>query len=153
LIVRGRGTSGRPWKRDGIYGDGNQWNLIQDANAGIDPNNLQIGQQLQIPFGVQYTVQSGDTLANIAQRVYGNGNQWALIQNANPGIDPNNLQVGQQLLIQFGQQYIVRSGDTLVKIAEKIYGNGNQWAVIQNANAAIDPNNLQMGQQLQIPAT
>ena len=93
-------------------GNGNKWPLIQDANPDIDPvNNLQIGQQLQIPFGLQYTIQSGDTLVNIAERVYGNGSRFTLIQNANPGIDPNNLQVGQQLLIQFGQQYAVQSGE------------------------------------------
>jgi len=135
-----------------VYNNSSWWPLIQDANPGINPNNLQIGQLLQIPFGLQYTVQSGDTLAGIAQRFYGDSSQWTLIQNANPGINPNNLQIGQLLLILFGQQYTVQSGDTLVKIAEQFYGNGSQWTLIQNANPGINPNNLQVGQQLQIPA-
>jgi chitinase len=136
-----------------FYNNSSWWPLIQDANPGINPNNLQIDQLLQIPFGLQYTVQSGDTLASIAQRFYGDSSQWTLIQNANPGINPNNLQIGQQLLIQFGQQYTVQSGDTLVKIAEQFYGNGSQWTLIQNANPGINPNNLQVSQQLQIPAS
>jgi nucleoid-associated protein YgaU/chitinase len=135
-----------------VYNNSSWWPLIQDANPGINPNNLQIGQLLQIPFGLQYTVQSGDTLASIAQRFYGDSSQWTLIQNANPGINPNNLQIGQLLLIQFAQQYTVQSADTLVKIAEQFYGNGSQWTLIQNANPGINPNNLQVGQQLQIPA-
>jgi nucleoid-associated protein YgaU len=135
-----------------LYGNSSEWTLIVDANPGINPNDLLIGQQLQIPFGLQYTVQSGDTLANIAQTFYGDSNQWTLIQNANPTVDPTKLQVGQQLLIQFGQQYAVQSGDTLIRLAEQFYGNGNQSTVIQSANPTVDPNNIPIGQQLTIPA-
>jgi LysM repeat protein len=49
--------------------------------------------------------------------------------------------------------YTVQSGDTLFRIAEKFYGDGNQWTRILDANPGIDPNNLQIGQQLQIPST
>jgi nucleoid-associated protein YgaU len=135
-----------------FYNNSSWWTLIQAANPGIDPNNLQIGQLLQIPLGLEYIVQSGDTLRSIAQKFYGDSTLWTLIQNANPGIDPNNLQIGHQLQIQFGQQYTVQSGDTLVKIAEQFYGNSSLWTLIRNANPGIDPNNLQVGQQLQIPA-
>jgi nucleoid-associated protein YgaU len=135
-----------------IYNNNNWWPLIQDANPGIDLNNLQIGQQLQIPFGLEYTVRAGDTLRTIAQQFYGDSSLWTLILNANPGINPNDLQVGQQLQIQFGQQHSVQSGDTLDMIAERFYGKRSLSTLIQNANPGIDWNNLQVGQQLQIPA-
>jgi nucleoid-associated protein YgaU len=135
-----------------IYNNSNWWPLIQDANPGVDPNNLQIDQQLQIPFGLEYTIRSGDTLRSIAQQCYGDSSLWTLILNANPGINPDDLQVGLQLKIQFGQRYPVRSGDTLDKIAERFYGKRSLSTLIQNANAGIDPNNLQVGQELQIPA-
>jgi 5'-nucleotidase len=45
------------------------------------------------------TVKAGDTLYKIAQEVYHDGNQWQKIAQANPGIDPNNLQPGQKLQI------------------------------------------------------
>lgn len=51
------------------------------------------------PPSNSYTVQSEDTLFIIAERFYGDGNQWTRIRDANPGIDPNNLQIGQQLNI------------------------------------------------------
>ena len=47
-----------------------------------------------------YTVQSGDTLFDIAQAYYGDGNQWQKIAQAN-GIDVNNpiIVVGTKLNI------------------------------------------------------
>jgi nucleoid-associated protein YgaU len=48
-----------------------------------------------------YTVQSGDTLAKIAQTVYGDGARWKEIFEANRDqiSDPDTIQVGQELTI------------------------------------------------------
>ena len=49
-----------------------------------------------------YTVQSGDTLFLIAQKVYGDGNLWQQIYEANRGVignDPSQIQVGTVLVI------------------------------------------------------
>lgn len=49
-----------------------------------------------------YTVQSGDTLFIIAQKVYRDGNFWRQIYEANRaliGNDPNQIQVGMKLVI------------------------------------------------------
>jgi nucleoid-associated protein YgaU len=50
--------------------------------------------------GNPYTVQSGDTLFDIAQAYYGDGNQWQKIAQAD-GIDVNNpiIVVGAKLTI------------------------------------------------------
>ena len=50
--------------------------------------------------------------------------------------------------------YVVKSGDCLWSIAQKAYGTGRQWQVIYNANKATikDPNSLNVGQVLVIPA-
>jgi len=84
---------------------------IEAANPGIDPNDLQIGQQIYIPVlggtgtpvpGQEYTIQPGDTLYNIATAAYGAANAdqgVTAIEAANPGIDPNDLQIGQQIYI------------------------------------------------------
>ncbi len=99
-----------------------------------------------------HTIQSGDTLFKIALKYYDNGNQSNLIQNANPGLDPSNLKIGQQLQIPFGQ-YTVRPGDTLVKIAERLHNDANKSTLIQSLNPGIDPTYLEIGQQLQICPT
>ena len=52
--------------------------------------------------GQEYTIQPGDTLYSIATAAYGAGNAdagVASIEAANPGIDPNDLQVGQEIMI------------------------------------------------------
>jgi hypothetical protein len=52
--------------------------------------------------GQEYTIQPGDTLYNIATAAYGAANAdqgVTAIEAANPGIDPNNLQIGQQIYI------------------------------------------------------
>jgi len=48
--------------------------------------------------GVQtYTIQSGDTLESIAQRM---GTTVARLEQLNPGVDPTALQVGETIRVQ-----------------------------------------------------
>jgi len=137
---------------------------IMNANPGIDPNNLQIGRIICIPGagpmpscpnGFLYTIRSGDTLFALGQRF--NVSVQAII-NANPGIDPNNLQVGRIICIPTmgmptpscpnGFLYTIRSGDTLFALSQRF--NVSVQAII-NANPGINPNNLQIGQVICIP--
>jgi len=49
--------------------------------------------------------------------------------------------------------YEVKSGDSLSKIAKRVYGDGNAWQAIFDANTDIlkDPNKIYPGQKLKIP--
>ena len=138
---------------------------IINANPGIDPNFLQVGQVICIPRpipptppcpnGFLYTIMAGDTLFSLAQRF--NVTVQAII-NANPGIDPNRLQIGQVICIPRpmpptppcpnGFLYTIRPGDTLFSIAQRF--NVTVQAII-NVNPGIDPNRLQIGQVICIP--
>lgn len=53
-----------------------------------------------------------------------------------------------------GQTYTVKSGDTLSKISKELYGDSNEYMSIFYANRdkLKDPDNIQVGQQLTIPA-
>ena len=50
-------------------------------------------------------------------------------------------------------QYTVQEGDTLASIAEEHLGSADQWQVIARANDISDPNQLEVGQTLTIPAS
>jgi len=136
-------------------------NAILAANPGVDPNNLQIGQRVCIPgttpppppcTGFLYTVQQGDTFFLLSQRFHVPLN--AIIA-ANPGVDPNNLQVGQRVCIPqapapecSGFIYTVKAGDTLFNLARQF---GVTVKAIEEANPGIDPRNLAIGQKICIP--
>lgn len=47
--------------------------------------------------------------------------------------------------------YTVQSGDTLSKIAARVYGDGRKYPLIQKANAITDPSRIHVGQVLVIP--
>ncbi|HEX5943172.1 MAG TPA: LysM peptidoglycan-binding domain-containing protein [Anaerolineales bacterium] len=53
-----------------------------------------------------------------------------------------------------GQTYTVKSGDTLSKISKELYGDSNEYMSIFYANRdkLKDPDKIQVGQQLTIPA-
>jgi peptidoglycan endopeptidase LytF len=121
---------------DTIYAIARRYNVSVDAilgaNPGINPNALYIGQQLCIPIpvppptitcpGPTYTIRPGDTLYNIARIL---GFTVEALLAANPGLDPNSLQVGRILCLPTGGLvpcpggtiYRVRPGDTLAGIA------------------------------------
>jgi 5'-nucleotidase / UDP-sugar diphosphatase len=55
----------------------------------------------ETPIAAQRThsVARGDTLYGLARQYYGDGKQWQRIADANPGINPSALRVGQALVI------------------------------------------------------
>jgi nucleoid-associated protein YgaU len=51
------------------------------------------------PEPIRYTVEDSDTLTYIARQKYGDGKYWTKIRDANPGINPDHLLVGQVLIL------------------------------------------------------
>ena len=65
--------------------------------------NLSVDPSLAPPPPAEktYTVAAGDSLSKIAKQFYGNANEYMKIFDANKDklTDPNNIKVGQQLVI------------------------------------------------------
>ncbi len=74
---------------------------------------------------------------------------WDAIKQVNPACDDIDADIN----IAAGS-YTVQSGDTLSKIAKHIYGDANHYHAIFNANTdkLDDPDSIQVGQELTLPA-
>ncbi|MDK2821577.1 MAG: hypothetical protein PWP31_1542 [Clostridia bacterium] len=104
------------------------------------------------PGGTLYTIQPGDTLYALSQRF---GVSLDRLLAANPGIEPENLKVGQGICIpaQFakgcpGFTYRIKPGDTFYQLAHR-YGTSIKELI--EFNPGVNPNNLQIGQAICIP--
>lgn len=97
------------------------------------------------------TVQPGDTYFAISQRC---DISVGILEQMNPDVSPDNLQVGQTLQLTSdaqhaepmpGDRYQVQVGDTLYSIAEAM---GITVEALLATNPDIDPNALRIGQML-----
>lgn len=130
-----------------------------------DPDKIYAGNVLHITPGIRaanpsygngghtYSIQSGDTLSEIAQR---NGTTVSALMKANPLIsDPNKIYAGSTLNItpsgsvtssdngNNSGNYQIQSGDTLSGIARR---NGTTVRALLNSNRQItDPNKIRAG--------
>jgi len=91
-----------------------------------------------------YTIQQGDFLFAIAERLLGDGEKWKEIYELNKtilGPNPNFILPGTTIKIPSGsvdpnngnstnKSHTVQSGDSLFIIAEKHLGDGEKWKVI-----------------------
>ena len=147
-------------KGDSLYSIANKYGItvndLKDIN-NLTSNTLQIGQKLIIPIQKEqeeagiYTVKSGDTLYSIAKEYNTTISELMNLNN----LKTATLSIGQQLKLPGTKEeietneYIVKSGDTLYKIA-----NTYDLSVADLINANnLKSNTLQIGQKLIIPAT
>ncbi|MEH7345525.1 M14 family metallopeptidase [Bacillus sp. JJ1532] len=73
-------------------------NLLTDSNPSINPNSLNIGQDIQIPGfkAVPYKLKNGDTFWKLSQARHLSVDALLLM---NPKTNPNHLQAGETILI------------------------------------------------------
>ena len=105
-----------------------------------------------------YTVRFGDTLSQIALNWLGSADLYRTILNidGDPVPDPNQIDVGQFLLIPRLDNYItydVQSGDTLSALADGFLGKASlQTLILDQGGAPIaNPDSITVGQRLRIP--
>jgi len=163
---------------------------LEAANPNVSPSALQIGTQISIPSSSvptpapspqpqptpviptptptptpatgKYTIAPGDTLTSIAAKL---GTTVAALESANPGINPNDLQIGAQISTPVpnvspppqptpapapppSSTYIIVAGDTFTLIAAKF---NTTVAALEAANPNINPTTLQIGQVINLP--
>lgn len=124
------------------------------------------------PSAAAYTVADGDTLWSVAKRL---GVPADALAQANPGVDPRRLSIGQSLAVPAGGTLVATASSTSQPVAAPTFqsaaatGHGhivaegdNYWSVARRydvsvaaltaANPGVDPTRLRIGQELAIPA-
>jgi len=154
-------------------------NAADDPDTPANAQPAEPASKPRRPATTEYTIQSGDTFSSIAKQLYGDEKKWTAIAQANPLVDPARLKVGQTIRLPDLEAYakqrdeqleaikqavskpaggeaktvVVQPGDTLSHIARRVYGNGNLWSVIfqANQNQMATPDKLQVGMKLVVP--
>ena len=67
-------------------------------------------------------------------------------------VDSSFSDLQHDITVGSGTMYVVKSGDNLSNISKTFYGNANQYPKIAQANNIANPDKIQVGQQLRIPA-
>ena len=126
-----------------------------------------------------HKIASGESLWTIAQAVYGNGSYFTKIVAANPDLNPKELKVGKILIIpdltatekqpaatpaadstkaaapiNTNTNYRIAAGDTLEKIARKLYNDSTMQDKLYETNKALlgdNPDKLKIGWVLILP--
>jgi LysM repeat protein len=127
----------------------------------VAPTPMPAPEPAAEPATTEYVVVKGDTLGKIAKR---NSVTLKALEEANPGVVPTRLKVGEKLSIpaasstagastssdmNSGEEiYSVKSGDTLTKIAR---ANGTTVKALESENN-LSTTKIKVGQKLKIPA-
>ncbi len=142
-----------------------------DKPSGVEPvkkREVEIATPEKRQTGYRiYTVQTGDSLWEIAKDAYGSGVHFREILRANPGINESDLlKVGAELKLPplsdvkkrqpksapvGAGEYVVVKGDSLYRIAEKLYGKGSRWGEILKLNPGLDPDRIKVGAVIKVP--
>ncbi len=105
-----------------------------------------------------YVVKRGDTLMKIAFEKYGDLYRWREIYESNRRklLEFNRIVPGMKLTIEGveyvvieknGQPYLIKSGDSLSKISNGVYGTSQYWQNLWQNNKQLihDPNKIYSG--------
>jgi len=130
------------------------------------------GQKYPSALPEKYTVEKGDYLWAIAEKLYGSGYNWVDIAKENNLAKPDLLSEGQELKLPKaairevvmvanktteqevtieGEKYTVEKGDNLWEIAVRAYGDGYKWPEIARINEVSNPSYIEVGQELKLP--
>ena len=108
-------------KIDGVFGNQTQQAIIQfQKNFGltpdgvIGPNVYNVMKPYLLGYNL-YTIKPGDTLSSIAKRYY---TSPSLLLVANPSVNPNNLIIGQQIVVPYGINVVDTNIDYTYDIME-----------------------------------
>jgi nucleoid-associated protein YgaU len=121
---------------------------------------LQVVQDQQVQMKNLHLEGNKLVMKGVAPSIEAANAVWTEIKRVNPAADDisadfpvdSNLKTTSNVTSM--KTYTVKAGDTLSKISKQFYGNANDYMKIFNANRdkLSDPDKIQPGQELKIPA-
>lgn len=124
---------------------------IAEESSDIQEEHISLSEEVG-----EYTVQKGDTLMEIAFKLYGDFGKWKDIKSLNPDIN-GALKFGSIVKYHVpessfkwtpkGNPYLVMRGDTLSTISQKVYDKASWWPHIHENNKPMikDPDQIYAG--------
>ena len=113
---------------------------------------------------IEYVIMPGDTLGKIAKKIYGGKKPWLDLASENGIKNPNKIFPGDKIQYRVdkavakfkkgsGQQLKVaklKKGESLSKLALRLYGDASYWRVIWRMNQSVvkNPNRVKSGLEL-----
>ncbi len=126
-------------------GSETRWNEIAQLNPGLNAKNLKVGQSILLPTGTA-----------TASTVVADSTQTAPVTAAAPKpvvAKPVVAKPAAAPKSKGGRTYVVKSGDTLAKIAARECGSSKAATQIAALNPNINPDRIKVGDKLVLPAT
>jgi LysM repeat protein len=105
-------------------------------------------------FFIQGTAPSEQAKNRVWDRIKAVNPNWSQELVADISVDPNAAPAAKTAAAPSSRTYTVQSGDSLSKIAKEFYGSPGEYMKIFEANRDVlaDPNRINPGQTLRIPA-
>jgi hypothetical protein len=106
-----------------------------------------------------YRVKQGETLMEIAFKLYGDISKWKELKKLNPEKTSRAKRLSSDMLLKYiapanefiwipeGNPYLIKSGDTLQSISNEVYLTTKRWREIWNNNRPLikNPNKIYVG--------
>jgi hypothetical protein len=175
-------------------GDAENWKALAAANPKIKPKHIPAHEQILIPanlvkkktpptkafaakhrryYFVHQVRWRGETLSLIAKWYTGHYGNWKALAQANPGLNPNRIALGNRIYIPpemmktqkplprkavakslsgYFAHTVTKTDEKLSDIAEWYTGKASNEKAIADANPDINPNLLLIGNEIYIPS-
>lgn len=175
-------------------GDSKNWKRLAQANPNLNPKHIPANAPVLIPaklvqkktlpteaFAAKHRVNyfvhqvrwRGESLSLIAKWYTGHYNNWKAVAQANPGLNPNHIKLGNRIYIPpemlitkktlprklvartlpgYVAHTVSKTDENLADIAEWYTGSASNQKAIVAANPDIDPDFLLVGNEIYIPS-
>ena len=159
-------TASKNWFKEKWQAAGSNSSSSKDEQTSVDPERADYFEH-QIKW-------TGETLSLIARWYTGRYGNWKAIAQANPGLDPNRIAVGDTINIPpemmgtkkplprkvvcktlpgYFAHTVTDPGEKFSAIARWYTGNAENRKTIAKANPDINPNFLLVGDEIYIPSS